>query len=59
MKKKAIYALYKGDTFIDLGTIDYLANILNVSVRTAKFYKSPVYHKRCKDNALIIIRIED
>lgn len=56
--RKRIYALYKGDTFIDLGTIEYLAKVLNVSKRTIHFYSTPSYRKR-SENGYIVIRIED
>ena len=37
---KKTFALYRGDQFIDLGTIEYLANLLGVKERTIKFYGS-------------------
>lgn len=54
-----MYALYKGDTFIDLGTKEYLAQKLNVKVATIVFYMTPTYRKRTKDNAYIVIKIEE
>jgi len=56
-----IYALYKGDKFIDLGTKEYLAKKLNVKPETISFYTTPSYRKRIKDynKTLIIIKIED
>lgn len=56
------YALYKGDTFINLGTKKYLANFLGVSVRTITFYGTPTYRKRGvgeDGNRYILIKIED
>lgn len=41
-----MYALYHGDTFVDLGTKKYLAELLKVSVRTITFYMTPTYQKR-------------
>ena len=38
---KKTFALYRGDQFIDLGTIKYLANLLGVKERTIKFYSTP------------------
>ena len=54
------YALYKGDKFIDLGTKQYLANLLGVNIRTIEFYHSPTYRKRGKEysNRYIVIKIE-
>ncbi|MCT1392022.1 hypothetical protein M4D76_27645 [Peribacillus frigoritolerans] len=54
-----MFALYQGDTFIDLGTKEYLANKLNVKIGTIEFYMSPTYRKRTNDNGYIVIRIED
>lgn len=55
-----MYALYHGDVFIDLGTKEYLANIIGVSVRTIEFYMSPIYKKRNNiDNCYIVIKIEE
>ena len=62
MKKTVCYAVYRGDTFIDLGTAEYLANKLKMKVDTLKFHARPVYKRRVKgiyqDN-LIVIKIED
>ena len=32
------YALYHGDKFIAIGTIEYLAQLISVDVRTIRFY---------------------
>jgi len=54
-----MYALYHGDVFVDLGTKQYLATLLKVSVRTIEFYMSPTYRRRTNDNGWIVIRIEE
>lgn len=54
-----MYALYHGDTFIDLGTKYYLAKILGVNIRTIEFYLSPTYKKRTNYNGYLVIKIED
>lgn len=60
MKKPIYYALYKGDEFVDLGTKNYLAKVLNVKEETINFYMSETYKKRNKKgNCYIVIRIED
>lgn len=60
MKKPKYYALYKGDEFVDLGTKNYLAKVLNVKEETINFYMSETYKKRNKKgNCYIVIRIED
>ena len=56
---KRIYALYKGDNFIDIGTLEYLANLLGVKRKTIYFYSTPTYLKRVPDenNRYIVIEI--
>lgn len=57
-----IYALYHGDTFIDLGTKQYLAKLLGVKERTIYFYSSEVYKKRKNnnfENCYVVIEVED
>lgn len=63
-KKGMMYALYKGDNFIDLGTKEYLAELIGVDVKTILFYSSPVYLRRIEkrgidSNAMIVVKIED
>ena len=53
------YSLYKGDVFIDLGTISYLAQRLNVKESTIRFYLSPTWRKRHKKEGIIVIPIEE
>ena len=45
MKPKT-YAIYKGDTFVDLGTVAYLSKKYGISEETIRFYASPVYRRR-------------
>lgn len=59
MGKMKEYALYKGDKFIDIGTKEYLANLLNVRKETIEFYASPTQFKRNKDNCYVVVRIDD
>lgn len=59
MSKIKEYALYKGDRFIDIGTKEYLANLLNVRKETIEFYASPTQLKRHKDNCYVVVRIDD
>lgn len=54
-----IFALYKGDKFIDIGTKEYLANLLNVRKETIEFYASSTQLKRNKDNCYVVVRIDD
>lgn len=61
MSKENIYAVYKGDEFIDLGTKKELAKKLNIKPGSIHFYSTPTYRKRIKDetNSLIVIKIDD
>ena len=53
---KKFYALYKGDTFIDLGSIAYLAKVRHCSKKTIRCLAAPSIHKQKKDtkNALLV-----
>ena len=57
--KMKTYALYKGDKFLNLGSIKFLAEWLGVKEDTIRFYSSPTYRKRTGDRGLLVIRIED
>ena len=52
------YALYKGDKFIDLGTIKYLSKKYNLSEKTLRYYAMPTGIKRAGKNGYIVIKIE-
>lgn len=54
-RKKMIYALYHGDTWITDGTKEEIAKFMNVSVRTITFYKSKAYQRRCPDSYKLIL----
>lgn len=58
-KSKYLYALYKGDTFIDIGTKEYLAQKLNINIRSIEFYMSPTYQRRNNYKGWVVIRIEE
>lgn len=59
MSRMKEYALYKGDKFIDIGTKEYLAKLLNVRKETIEFYASPTQLKRNRDNGYVVVRIDD
>ena len=59
MSRMKEYALYKCDKFIDIGTKEYLANLLNVRKETIEFYASPTQLKRNRDNCYVVVRIDD
>lgn len=45
-RRDKLYALYHGDEFIDIGTKEYLAKLLNVNIKTITFYNSNSYQTR-------------
>lgn len=62
MKKENIYAIYKGDEFIFMGTKKECAEHLGVIPRTLYFYTTPTYRKRSKildNNRTVVIRVEE
>ena len=60
-----IYALYKNEEFIDLGTKKYLSEKIGVKPDTINYYNSQVYKKRIENmkfkgkNSYIVIKIEE
>jgi hypothetical protein len=62
MKKENIYAIYKGDEFIFMGTKKECAEHLGVKPEAIKFYSTPTYRKRSKsldNNRTVVIKVED
>jgi len=63
MRKENCYALYKGDRFIDLGTIKELSKRLGITTSTLWFYTSKAYKMRSEqkksNNLKILIKIEE
>ena len=59
MSKENIYAVYKGDEFIDLGTKNELAKKLNIKPKSIGFMTTPSYKKRIKktENRLVVIKL--
>lgn len=45
MSKEKLYALYRGEKFLGIGTKKELAELLNVKVETISFYGTPAYKK--------------
>lgn len=52
-----VYALYKGDKFIDIGTKKELAKKFNWSVKFVSYLGTPSNKKRMKDNSFLTIKI--
>lgn len=42
-RKKALYTLYRGDLFIDVGTLSELSRRQNISEHTLLFEATPTY----------------
>lgn len=55
----AEYAMYRGDQFIDLGTVTYLAEKYHKKKQSLKFLATPTAHKRSKETSLMLYRIEN
>ncbi len=59
-KNVNVYAMYKGEECLGIGTFDELQEILKISRRTLQFYTSPTYKKRIKKskNRRELIKVE-
>lgn len=57
MPSKYEYALYKGDTFIDLGTMNEIAQRQGIPVATLRAYSKLNNKKADKGNRLVVINI--
>ena len=55
-----IYAMYKGDECLAIGTLIQLSKALNIKIGTLYFYMSPTYKKRVKKgkNRRELVRVE-
>jgi hypothetical protein len=59
-RNNKVYAIYSGDTFLALGTLDEIAAFLGVKRKTIQFYMQPIYKKRRKDKEFyVVIEVED
>lgn len=60
-KEIKLYAVYKGEEFIDVGTRDELCERLGMKRETFNFFKAPSYLKRIEHlkNAKMIIQLEN
>lgn len=59
MRNKNIYAVYKGDEFLDLGTVEELVERFKVRKETVWFWNSPSNKRRAKKKRKIAIKIEE
>ncbi|MGL4571840.1 MAG: hypothetical protein ACRCVJ_12330 [Clostridium sp.] len=55
------YALYQGDEFIDIGTIEELANKLKIKESALNYYTTGAYKRKVKrrgsKNARILVKV--
>ena len=56
---KKIYALYKGDEFIDIGTSKELSKIMNIKINTFWFYMSKYWLEKSNYESWVIIEIKE
>lgn len=54
-----LYALYRGDEFVDVGTAEELAMKRGISPKSLRFKATPAYHRRASDSAVKAYRIGD
>lgn len=58
------FAVYQGDKFMFIGTMDYACERLGVTEKTFRFYLCPAYEKRSNRNSIHVVdlglwKIED
>ncbi|RVU69821.1 MULTISPECIES: integrase [Lactobacillus] len=54
-----VYAMYRGDEFVDVGTIKELAKKYNRSPVTIKKRATPAAHRKDKDHSLLLYKLDD
>ena len=54
-----IYAIYKGDEIIAMGTRKELSELLKVKIRTINYWASPANYKRDKGKRKIAIKVDE
>lgn len=59
MTAEAMYALYRGDEFVDVGTADEIAKRRGIKPESVKWMSTPSYRKRGREDKLTAYRIED
>lgn len=59
-----VYAVYKGEECLAIGTAKEIAEQLNIKPKTVHFYGTPAHKKRCKGkfgktNHKILVSLDD
>lgn len=57
--KRAVYAVYRGDEFITVGTAQEISKELNWKVETIRTLATPSRKRRSKGDQLEVYRLED
>lgn len=53
------YILYKGETYVTMGTVVEISNELNVTPNTVRYWASKRAKQRCKGNSILAYIMED
>ena len=63
MRKLKEFAVYKGDTFLFIGTAKECANRLAIKEDSFRFYLTPTYQKRLEKrnskNHIVVVDLDD
>jgi len=59
MTKPKVWALYKGEDLLSMGTVKEIAKDMDVDERTIHFYKTPTYLRRDKGNRRVLVSLEE
>lgn len=60
MSREKVFAAYKGDKFISVGTLKELSKELNTKISTLRFHSKPIYFSRTKEEtSLRLYRVEE
>ena len=57
-KKDRYFAMYKGDNYVDGGTIVELARKYHRTIKQMIYLTYPTTHKRAKDNRLLLYEVK-
>jgi len=57
-KKLTEYAAYKGDTFLGIGTVYELSDLLGYTVKTLRSSACDFAHNKCGDDCLIVFKLD-
>lgn len=58
-KSRAVYAIYRGDEFVDVGTAPELSERTGMSVSLLRWYSSPCWAKRSGGRGVIVVKVDD